>query len=103
MVNIKKHLSALGFECKDKITGFTGVIDSVCFDLYGCIQASVRPGMDKDGKLKDGQWFDINRLKVTSSKPLMEVPQFEYATEKEMRVAVASGKRGPAKKAMYKP
>jgi len=51
MTNVKKHLSLLGLKVKDKVTGYTGVVASIGFDLYGCVQAIVNPGMDKDGKL----------------------------------------------------
>ena len=44
---LKKHVELLGHRAVDKITGFKGVIDSISFDLYGCIQACVRPAIDK--------------------------------------------------------
>ncbi len=60
------------------------------FDLYGCIQADVRPTkLGEDGKLVQGSWFDVSRLVKVSKKPLMEAPNFEWG-------AVAEGKRGPA-------
>ena len=40
---IKKHLDLLGHKVKDKVSGFQGVVISMSFDLYGCIQADVRP------------------------------------------------------------
>lgn len=87
---IKKHLDLLGHKVKDKVSDFEGVVISMSFDLYGCIQADVRPtGLDKDGKLIQGSWLDVNRLKVLSKKPLMEVPNFEWGK-------IAEGKKGPA-------
>ena len=50
-MDIKKHLEILGFRVTDKVTGLTGVAVSVSFDLYGCIQVIVNPGLDKDGKM----------------------------------------------------
>lgn len=97
MTTIETHLSKLGKPCRDKVTGFKGVIASVSFDLYGCIQAIVNPGMGKDGKLGEQCWFDITRLEVTSDKPVMDVPDFIAGLH-------ASGKKGPAEKpAILKP
>lgn len=53
MINLKKHLDLLGMRVEDRVTGFRGVVSSVGFDLYGCIQAIVNPGQDKDGKLME--------------------------------------------------
>ena len=74
-------MEKIGLKVKDRISGFKGVIISISFDLYGCIQATVQPGLSKeDGKIKyqDGRWFDINRLEITSKKPVMEVPEFSF-------------------------
>lgn len=87
---IKKHLDLLGYKVKDKVSDFEGVVISMSFDLYGCIQADVRPmGLGKDGKLVGGHWMDVARLKVVSKKPLMDIPNFEWG-------AIAEGKKGPA-------
>ena len=61
-MQIKKHLELLGLRVEDKVTGLRGVVASVGFDLYGCVQAIVNPGLGKDKKLQDCQWFDVNRL-----------------------------------------
>jgi hypothetical protein len=87
---IKKHLGLLGLRVKDRVSDFEGVVISMSFDLYGCIQADVRPTkLDKDGKIVMGSWFDVSRLKVLSKKPLMDTPSFEWGD-------VAEGKKGPA-------
>lgn len=52
---IKKHLNLLGHEVKDKVSDFKGVVTSISFDLYGCVQADVRPKeLDKDGSIQKG-------------------------------------------------
>ena len=71
-----KHLKVLGYKVKDKVTGFEGVCHHVGFDLYGCIQCIVHPGLDDKGMLRDTQWLDINRLEVISNSPVMDVPDF---------------------------
>ena len=68
------YIKLLGFKGKDKITGFSGVITSISFDLYGCVQLVIQPGLDKDGKQKEGHWFDAKRVEVTSTKPVMKNP-----------------------------
>jgi hypothetical protein len=87
---IKKHLNLLGHEVKDKVSDYKGVVISMSFDLYGCIQADVRPKDTKeDGTIKSGHWLDVSRLEVISDKPLMDQPNFEWGE-------VAEGKKGPA-------
>ena len=88
---VKKHLGLLGLQVEDRVTGFTGVVVSVSFDLFGCIQAVVRPAKTAEGKLEDSHWFDIARLRVTGSAPVMEVPNFDFGD-------VAKGLHGPAEK-----
>lgn len=68
-------LDSLGNNATDRVTGFKGIITSVTFDLYGCIQVLVHPGIDDNGKLKDQSWFDINRL-IIDDNPVMKRPDF---------------------------
>jgi len=87
----KEHIELLGFKAKDKVTGFKGVIDSICFDLYGCVQASLKPPMGKDGEIKNGYWFDVTRLEVDRKERVVALPNFHEGY-------VADGKKGPADK-----
>lgn len=76
---MKKHLELLGFPVRDQVSGFKGVVTSISFDLYGCVQAIVSPTI-KDTKKQtqeDSRWFDVKRLKKTAEKPVMELPTFE--------------------------
>ena len=91
---MNKHLQLLGMKVEDRVTGFKGVVASVSFDLYGCIQAVVNPGLTKEGKLGDSQWFDVNRLQVKSSKPVMKVPDFVTGPQ-------ADGDQGPAERPAF--
>lgn len=91
-VEIKKHLRLLGYKVQDRVTGFKGVVSSISFDLYGCVQALVTPP-SKSGSDGDGcsRWLDVTRLIVKGRKPVMEVPNFVSGP-------VAEGKHGPADK-----
>jgi hypothetical protein len=92
MSNVEKHINRLlGFKVKDRVTGFSGVVTSIGFDLYGCIQAIVHPGLDKDNKVLDSHYFDINRLEITSTEPVMKIPNFAYGPQ-------AEGEQGAAEK-----
>lgn len=93
-VTIQKHLELLGLNVVDRVTGYKGVVASVSFDLYGCVQAIVNPGTDKEGKLGNCTWFDIARLKVLSNKPVMDRPDFDFGM-------AADGKKGAAEKPAY--
>lgn len=81
MINLKKHLDMLGMRVEDRVTGFKGVVSSIGFDLYGCIQAIVNPGVGTDGKPQDSHWFDVNRLEITSTEPVMRRPAFDWSPE----------------------
>lgn len=94
-MEIVKHIDLLGQRAKDRVTGFEGVVTSVSFDLYGCIQAVVNPGLDKAGKVQDAHWFDVNRLDLAKSKRVMPVPDFDHGP-------VAEGKKGPAEKPAFR-
>lgn len=54
----------LGLEVKDKITGFTGIITARASYITGCDKYGVTPPVDKDGKVRDSEWFDDGRLEI---------------------------------------
>ena len=96
-MDIQKHLNLLGLRVRDRVTGLEGVATAVSFDLYGCIQAIVHPGRDRDNTKQLGQaWFDIARLEVLDDKPVMERPTYEFTPE-----AITAGKKGPADKPAF--
>ena len=60
---IKKHLDLLGHKVKDKVSDFQGVVISMSFDLYGCIQADVRSmELDEKGMVRGGIWMDVSMV-----------------------------------------
>lgn len=91
MMKIEKHLELLGRTATDKVTKFKGVISTLSFDLYGCIQVVLKPEIDKDGKDIDGRWFDVSRLKLSTKKPVMPMPDFDSCY-------LIDGTKGPALK-----
>jgi uncharacterized protein YrrD len=90
-MNMQKHMELLGMKVRDQVTGYTGVVSSVSFDLYGCIQAIVTPKAGEAGKQEDSRWFDVQRLRVIGKKPVMVRPNYEYGY-------VAEGRKGSAEK-----
>lgn len=78
-----QHLALLGHEVRDRVTGSMGVVTSLSFDLYGCVQAIVTPPSKKDGTQPDAHWYDVKRLEVRSKKPVMPIPDFESTTYRE--------------------
>lgn len=89
----EKHLNLLGKKAKDAVTGFEGVISTVSFDLYGCVQAVITPPVDEKGEIKGGTWFDVTRLIITDETPVMDLPDFSKGY-------VAEGRKGCAEKPM---
>lgn len=91
MNEYQRHIELLGFKAKDKVTGFKGVISSVCFDAYGCIQAAISPSVDDKGEIPSAHWFDVTRLEVDTKKRVIDLPNF-------VNGYVAEGKKGAAVK-----
>lgn len=92
---IKEVVDMLGRTAKDKVTGFCGVIATVSFDLYGCVQVVITPPVDKEGKLPDGRWFDVSRL-VFDGPRVMPVPSFGGK-----KVRAATYDKGPTDKPAF--
>jgi hypothetical protein len=76
---IQENLDLLGFEVKDIVTNFVGVVVSINFDLSGCIQAWVIPKVDKAGKKDEGHFFDTKRLIKQSKKRVQQPTAFVTA------------------------
>jgi hypothetical protein len=76
MSKIDETLRLLGLKVKDRVTQFEGIVTSVGFDLYGCIQAVVTPEMTAPAKVEDSRWFDTSRLEILHAIPVMAVPQY---------------------------
>lgn len=91
MTKIHQHIDLLGYRVEDKVTGLKGVVTSVTFDLYGCVQAIVNPGMGADGKQGEPAWFDVARLVITSHTRVMDLPDYDAGY-------IAEGRKGPAEK-----
>jgi hypothetical protein len=89
--SVMDWLGLLGLRVRDRVTEMEGVVTSVGFDLYGCVQCIVHPGKDKDGKILESHWFDAARLDVTSPRPVMRLPDFVSGPQ-------AEGRQGPAEK-----
>lgn len=85
---MQKYLGILGHRVVDK---FKGVAVTVSFDLYGCIQVIVNPGLQSDGKLGESNWFDFNRLKVESEDTVMSAPDYRYTMSTQGMAESAHG------------
>lgn len=101
---LKDYLALLGLRVKDAVTGFIGVVTSISFDLYGCVQAVVTPpGVDKDGKLLFGHWFDTNRLIIEDLRGVLPVPDYKPLVPSVITNigATQAGTHGPAEKLVF--
>jgi hypothetical protein len=83
---IQQHLQLMGLPMKDRVTGFVGVVSSICFDVYGCIQAVLAPPMNDKGELPDSRYFDVKRL-VANWDRVMPVFEFDKPPGKEAGAA----------------
>lgn len=61
----------LGIRARDSITKFEGVIIVRSQHLTNCNQYAILPTeLDKDGKRRDAEWFDEQRIEVIDAAPL---------------------------------
>ena len=76
------HLDWLGKTVRDKITKAEGVVVSICFDLYGCVTADVKPNKAENTEdAHKGVWLDVVRLIDLKKPRIMEIPNFGVSKE----------------------
>jgi hypothetical protein len=92
------HLDLLGRSGRDRVTGFEGVITSISFDLYGCIQVAVCPRVDKDGKLLDGKWLDVHRIEPIGIEGSRSMPVPNFTMPPAFGATPQTHQHGPAEK-----
>jgi len=68
----------LGDQVSDRLTGLTGTVTSRAEWLYGCVRVAVQPRELKDGQPVNEQWFDEERVEVTTAG--VEQPKTAPAT-----------------------
>jgi hypothetical protein len=91
-------LKLLGLKVRDRVTGLTGVCSSVCYDLYGCIQAAICQPVDDKGGLPEGRWFDVARLEILDETPVMEIVGGRFSVERAQEPTRPTQAHGPADK-----
>jgi len=62
------HKYELGVKARCQLTGFKGIIMARNEWVNGCRQYLVKPKVDKDGKMKEGEWIDEEQLELLSGK-----------------------------------
>ena len=66
----------LGDKVKSKVNGFTGIAIGKSEWLNGCIRFTVQPdGLDKEGKSKPSESFDVEELDLVKTKAVQITPQ----------------------------
>lgn len=96
---ITNHLKLLGLKVRDKVTNFEGVVISIGFDLFGCIQALVKPVVNDNYKMEDPCWLDVTRLIIVSKSPVMKVPNYSDIDYVNIdKKIIRKGEKGPALK-----
>jgi hypothetical protein len=82
-MNREDVIQLLGTQQQDKVTGFTGMVSSISFDAYGCIQAVLTPKVGKDHGVKpESHWFDVNRLEPKGKRVLPSPSFAAYGIDK---------------------
>jgi hypothetical protein len=70
----------IGKKVRDRISGMTGVVSSIGFELCdNAMRAAISPPVDKDGKHVEGRWMSASRIEIVSDEQVMPVPSFSTA------------------------
>lgn len=83
---------AMGDKVKDTLTGFTGVVIARVEHMTGCNQLFVLPKSDKENEIKNGCWFDIERIEKIADR---EVQLQARRTGADIPAPHATGARLP--------
>ena len=59
-------LPLVGCKARNKIDGFKGTVQGYNFFLNGTVQINVHPEVSESGKLRDGYYFDFQKVEVTN-------------------------------------
>jgi len=81
MLSVQGCLDLLGKRVQDRVTGQRGVVTTIAFDLFGCVQAVVHPGLSPEGKPLESAWYDVSRLVVIDGARVMDAPTFSAETK----------------------
>lgn len=65
----------LGKTGVDVISGFEGTILAYIQYYTGCNQYLLVPKVDKDGKAREGEWYDESRVKIKGRKAQLLKPE----------------------------
>ena len=72
-----KGMELLGLKVEDRVTKATGIVTSISYDLYGCIQAVISPYADAENREHINGWYDIKRLKILDDAPVLSPPNWD--------------------------
>ena len=63
----------MGDEVKDTLSGYQGIAAGFMRYLTGCDQILINPvGVDKEGKLRESHYFDVERVVVIEEQKVKE-------------------------------
>lgn len=65
---------AMGDEVKDRVTGYVGIVVAMYAYFNRCQRILVQPPVGADGKIPDGQVFDVEQCDVITSAKIAQKP-----------------------------
>ena len=84
----------LGTKLKCKVTGFTGVATARIEYLNGCIQYCIKPKVNKDGKIYEGEYIDVAQLEVVKPRVRRSLPAVSVSRGGPQADTPSDGYRG---------
>lgn len=59
--------ATIGDKVTHKVTGFTGIVTTHARHLSGCDRLWIEPQVDATGKPIEGQWADIDMIRIVEA------------------------------------
>lgn len=99
----KEEKILLGQKVRDKVTGFTGIVDHIGEYMFQCRSIGIRGALTKTGTLLDIEMIDEPQLEIVTKKPIMEVevPEPLYAFGQEVVDTITGYKGTIVARAVY--
>lgn len=90
----------LGDRMRSVVSGYEGIAVAKVEFLNGCVRYQLQPGVDKDGKLPDGDWLDVQELVVVESQAVSLPKPQQPAESPDLAGSLRGGGANPTARRM---
>jgi len=80
----------LGNEVKDTVTGITGIVTTITYNMYNCPRVAINPTREGGEYSNDREWFDLPRVEVVDDGVAAEFDELAESTDESDSGAASS-------------